>query len=101
MACPFRVLICPSQIIQSSNVINVIVSKKEKPMTLWVGRFSTNLNDQAGQPNASLPVDRRWAIQEVEGSLAWARGLHRAGVLKDKKHAPIALGLDIIKKKFS
>src|SRR5687768_1197378 len=70
-------------------------------MTLWGGRFSTKLNDQAWQLNSSLPVDQRLAIQDVDGSLAWARGLHQAGVLQDEEHASIALGLDMIKKEFS
>ena len=70
-------------------------------MTLWGGRFSTKLNDQAWELNSSLPVDQRLAIQDVDGSLAWARGLHQAGVLQDEEHASIALGLDMIKKEFS
>jgi len=70
-------------------------------MTLWGGRFSTKLNDQAWELNSSLPVDQRLAIQDVDGSLAWARGLHQAGVLQDEEHASITLGLDMIKKEFS
>ena len=70
-------------------------------MTLWGGRFSTKLNDQAWELNSSLPVDQRLAIQDVDGSLAWSRGLHQAGVLQDEEHASIALGLDMIKKEFS
>ena len=70
-------------------------------MTLWGGRFSTKLNDQAWELNSSLPVDQRLAIQDVDGSLAWARGLHQAGMLQDEEHASITLGLDMIKKEFS
>jgi len=56
-------------------------------MTLWGGRFSTKLNDQAWDLNSSLPVDQRMAIQDVDGSLAWADAIHKAGVLSDKEHA--------------
>ena len=56
-------------------------------MTLWGGHFSTKLNDQAWQLNSSLPVDQRLAIQDVDGSLAWAQALHQAGVLQDEEHA--------------
>lgn len=70
-------------------------------MTLWGGRFSTKLNDQAWELNSSLPIDQRLAIQDVDGSLAWAKALHHAGVLQDEEHASIALGLDMIKKEFS
>jgi argininosuccinate lyase len=70
-------------------------------MTLWGGRFSTKLNDQAWELNSSLPIDQRLAIQDVDGSLAWAKALHQAGVLQDEEHASIVLGLDMIKKEFS
>src|SRR5512145_2438104 len=70
-------------------------------MTLWGGRFSTKLNDQAWDLNSSLPVDQRMAIQDVEGSLAWVRAIHGAGILSDKEHASIALGLVTVKEEFS
>ena len=70
-------------------------------MTLWGGRFSTKLNDRAWELNTSLPIDQRLAIQDVDGSLAWAQALHQARVLKDEEHASIVLGLDMIKEEFS
>ncbi len=35
------------------------------------------------------------------GSLAWADALHHAGILSDKEHASIALGLAAVKEEFS
>ena len=70
-------------------------------MTLWGGRFSTKLNQQAWDLNTSLPVDQRMALQDVDGSLAWAGAIHQAGILADKEHASIALGLDTVRKEFS
>jgi argininosuccinate lyase len=70
-------------------------------MTLWGGRFSIKLNDQAWDLNSSLPVDQRLAMQDVDGSLAWADAIHRAGILSDKEHASIALGLATVKEEFS
>ena len=70
-------------------------------MTLWGGRFSTKLNEQAWDLNSSLPVDQRMATQDVDGSLAWADAIHKAGVLSDKEHASIALGLATVKEEFS
>ncbi len=70
-------------------------------MTLWGGRFSTKLNDQAWDLNSSLPIDKRLAIQDVEGSLAWSDALHHTGILSDKEHASIALGLAAVKEEFS
>jgi argininosuccinate lyase len=70
-------------------------------MTLWGGRFSAKLNDQAWDFNSSLAVDQRMAIQDVDGSLAWAKALHIAGILSDEEHASISLGLDTVKKEFT
>jgi argininosuccinate lyase len=70
-------------------------------MTLWGGRFSTKLNEQAWDLNSSLPVDKRMAIQDVDGSLAWADAIHKAGILSDKEHGSISLGLATVKEEFS
>jgi len=70
-------------------------------MTLWGGRFSTKLNDQAWDLNSSLAVDQRMAIQDVDGSLAWADALHKANILLDKEHASISLGLAAVKEEFA
>ncbi len=70
-------------------------------MTLWGGRFSTKLNEQAWDLNSSLPVDQRMAIQDVDGSLAWADALHKANILLDEEHASISLGLGTVKGEFA
>lgn len=70
-------------------------------MTLWGGRFSSKLNGQAWDLNSSLPVDQRLAIQDVDGSRAWADAIHRAGILSDKEHASISLGLAAVKEEFT
>lgn len=70
-------------------------------MTLWGGRFSTKLNQQAWDLNSSLLVDQRMALQDIDGSLAWAQAIHQAGVLADKEHASISLGLDTVRKEFA
>jgi len=69
-------------------------------MTLWGGRFSIKLNDQAWDLNSSLPVDQRMALQDVDGSLAWANALHKAGVLLDEEHAQITQGLGTVREEF-
>ena len=61
-------------------------------MTLWGGRFAQELDLRAWDLNTSLPVDKRLAIQDVEGSRAWADAIHRAGILSDKEHASICPG---------
>jgi argininosuccinate lyase len=70
-------------------------------MTLWGGRFSQKPDDLAWTLNASLPVDQRLALQDVDGSRAWADAIHRAGILTDKEHASISLGLGTVRKEFA
>ena len=70
-------------------------------MTLWGGRFSQKLDDLAWALNASLPVDQHMAFQDVEGSIAWAAAIHRAGILTDEEHASISTGLDTVRNEFA
>lgn len=69
-------------------------------MTLWGGRFSSRLNDQAWDLNSSLPVDQRLALQDIEGSRAWAGAIHQAGILTDEEHDSICLGLAATREEF-
>lgn len=70
-------------------------------MTLWGGRFSGKLNENAWVLNTSLPVDQRMALQDVEGSLAWADAIHAAGILSIEEHAQITRGLAAVKGEFT
>jgi argininosuccinate lyase len=69
-------------------------------MTLWGGRFAQKLDQLAFDLNASLPVDKRMALQDVDGSRAWADAIRRAGILSDKEHSSISLGLAAVKEEF-
>jgi argininosuccinate lyase len=69
--------------------------------TLWGGRFAQKLDQLAFDLNASLPVDKRLALQDVDGSRAWADGIHKAGILSDEEHATISRGLAIVKEEFA
>jgi argininosuccinate lyase len=68
---------------------------------LWGGRFAQSPNQLAFELNASISVDKRLAIQDIDGSLAWSNAIHKAGILSDKEHASISLGLDTVRKEFS
>ena len=65
-------------------------------MKLWGGRFKQKPNQLAWEFNASINVDRRLAAQDVQGSLAWARSLRRAGTITKKEQAQIVEGLNKI-----
>jgi argininosuccinate lyase len=69
--------------------------------TLWGGRFAQKLNVAAWDLNSSLAVDQRLAVQDVDGSIAWANALHETNILLDEEHASILLGLDTVKKEFA
>ena len=69
--------------------------------TLWGGRFAQQPDQLAFNLNASLSIDQRMALQDVDGSRAWADAIHQAGILSDKEHASISLGLDTVRKEFS
>jgi len=69
-------------------------------MTLWGGRFSTKLNEQAFLLNTSLPFDKRLGKQDVKGSIAWAQALSRAGVLTQAESARIVSGLEAVEAEF-
>jgi argininosuccinate lyase len=70
-------------------------------MTLWGGRFTQKMDPAAWELNLSLPVDRRLAPQDVEGSLVWAAALHQAGVLSDQEYEQISAGLKNIRDELS
>ncbi|MGD0878411.1 MAG: argininosuccinate lyase [Anaerolineales bacterium] len=69
-------------------------------MTLWGGRFNGKPDPQAWALNASLVVDRRLAVRDVRGSLAWARALEKAGVLTEEERNQISGGLETIRGEF-
>ena len=68
--------------------------------TLWGGRFSTKLNEGAWALNTSLPFDRRLALQDVRGSIAWAEALCNANVLSREEVQQIFDGLQAIENEF-
>lgn len=70
-------------------------------MTLWSGRFSGKLDAAAWLLNTSLPFDQRLAAQDVRGSIAWAGGLLKAGVLSAAEHDAIVDGLNQIADEFA
>jgi argininosuccinate lyase len=64
--------------------------------TLWSGRFDTIPDAQAFAWGSSFSFDRRLFEDDVVGSLAWARGLARAGVLAPDEARSIEAALSSI-----
>src|SRR5690349_18156772 len=68
---------------------------------MWGGRFAQKLDQLAWDLNSSLPVDKRMAAQDVEGSLAWADAIRGAGILSEKEHASLSVGLATVREEFT
>jgi argininosuccinate lyase len=64
--------------------------------TLWSGRFDTIPDAKAFEWGSSFSFDRRLFEDDVVGSLAWARGLARAGVLAPDEARSIEAALSSI-----
>ncbi|MFO7320117.1 MAG: argininosuccinate lyase [Chloroflexota bacterium] len=69
-------------------------------MTLWGGRFSEPTDDDLRRLNDSLPYDRRMALQDIAGSIAYARALEAAGVLTADEASQIVAALQNIRGEF-
>ncbi len=67
---------------------------------LWGGRFSEDPDELAYAFNASLGFDQRLWAQDIRGSVAWARGLAKAGVLSEAEAAHITGGLEQVRAEF-
>ena len=60
---------------------------------LWGGRFSSDEDPLFAQFNDSLPFDRELLEADIEGSLAYARALERAGIFSPAERARVEKGL--------
>lgn len=63
-------------------------------MALWGGRFSGGPDPLFRELNDSLPFDYQLAREDIEGSIAQARAIHRAGVLTKDELAALLAALD-------
>lgn len=55
-------------------------------MALWGGRFTEGPDSRFKHFNDSLPFDYRLAIEDLEGSVAWALALNKANVLTNEEY---------------
>ncbi len=55
----------------------------QSKQALWGGRFEGASDPLFRQFNDSLPFDYKLLMEDIAGSIAWARAIHRAGVLSD------------------
>ena len=63
-------------------------------MSMWGGRFTGDLDDAVKRLNDSFGFDCRLWREDIEGSIAYAKALERAGVLSRQEAAQIVAALD-------
>ncbi|MGD2159339.1 MAG: lyase family protein, partial [Anaerolineales bacterium] len=69
-------------------------------MKLWGGRFAQDPDPDAWALNASITFDQRLALQDVKGSIAWAKALEKADVLTRTELEKVIQGLQEIADEF-
>ena len=67
---------------------------------LWGGRFTGKLDPRIEALNRSFPFDQRLWREDIDGSLAWARALQRAGVLTKSELKAVTRGLRAVHDEF-
>src|SRR5512147_1235196 len=68
-------------------------------MKIWGGRFSEGMDEAFERFNRSLSVDHRLILEDIEGSIAYAKALEKAGLLSADELNQIGRGLSEIKKR--
>ncbi|MBK9122933.1 MAG: argininosuccinate lyase [Chloroflexi bacterium] len=70
-------------------------------MTLWGGAFNEPTDGDLRLLNDSLPFDQRMAAEDIRGSIAWANGLARAGVISSAEAETLVGGLNEVAREFA
>jgi argininosuccinate lyase len=68
-------------------------------MKTWGGRFAEETDAVFERFNASLSVDQRLILEDIEGSIAYANALAKTGILSGEELKQIGRGLAEIKKR--
>lgn len=67
---------------------------------LWGGRFARPTNTLVRQFHDSLPFDVRMFNEDINGSIAWAKGLVKAGILTEAEATTLIDGLTQVRTEF-
>jgi argininosuccinate lyase len=68
-------------------------------MKTWGGRFTGKIDETFERFNNSFGVDQRLVFEDIEGSIAYATALEKAGILKPEEWKQIGKALAEIKRK--
>ena len=73
-------------------------SNKRTPERMWGGRFTGETDAMVEAFGASVDVDKRMALEDIEGSIAHASMLKDQKILTEKECSAICTGLETIQK---
>jgi len=62
-------------------------------MALWGGRFTQAADKRFKHFNDSLRFDYRLALQDIDGSIGWAKAITSVGVLTEEEHQQLVAAL--------
>lgn len=62
-------------------------------MALWGGRFTQEADQKFKFFNDSLRFDYRLALQDIDGSIGWAKAITSVGVLTEEEHQQLVAAL--------
>jgi len=68
------------------------------PKRMWGGRFTGDTDELVEIFGSSVDVDRRMALEDIEGSVAHASMLCKQGILTEQEYDKICAGLETIRK---
>ena len=71
--------------------------QKERTLKLWGGRFARETDALVRQFNDSIGFDIRFFQEDIDGSIAWTKGLVKAEILTAAEAAEIAAGLEEVR----
>lgn len=67
---------------------------------MWGGRFSKSIDDAFARLNGSFAFDWRLYEADIQGSVAYAKALARAGIIDDADRDMLVDGLDRVRREF-
>ena len=75
-------------------------AKNENPIRLWGGRFTGEMDPLMDQYNESLSIDRVFYVQDIKGSIAYARANVTTGILSQDEIEKLEAGLKKVLKEW-
>ena len=68
-------------------------------MALWGGRFTQEADQKFKFFNDSLRFDYRLALQDIDGSIGWAKAITSVGILTEEEHQQLVAALKELRAK--